>query len=307
MASEWHILGAGSIGSLFATALHDAGCATTLILRDDILHNPGANSMAEITIESGNTTRALMFPTSSALEGHYISHLLISTKAQDAEVALGTVAHRLDGNSQILLLVNGMGVFEKLTSLYPHLSFYCGTTTEAAFKKNGGQIVHAGSGTTTVGRHEYADSPPWFSDWCKLSIDCVWVEDISPALWRKLAINCAINPLTALSRSRNGELLSNPELSLRLHMLCDEIASIARSDNRAAIAADLHQAVRSVIEQTSANKSSMLQDVLSGRRTEIEFITGYLVSVAKKYGIVATANEKLLGEIRNIESHLLRG
>jgi 2-dehydropantoate 2-reductase len=301
MASQWHILGAGSIGSLFAIALHDADCATTLIIRDDNPHSPGANSMTEITIESGNTTRSHSFPTSSALEADYISHLLISTKAQDAEEALGTVAHRLDGQSQILLLVNGMGVFERLTSIYPHLSFYCGTTTEAAFKRAGGEIVHAGSGITTVGRHEHADSPAWFSDWHRLSIDCVWVEDIASALWRKLAINCAINPLTALSRCRNGELLSNPDLSLRLQLLCDEIASIASADNRAAIAGELHQTVRGVIAQTSTNKSSMLQDVLSGRPTEIEFITGYLLAVAKKYAVVAPANEKLLGEIRNIE------
>ena len=298
MASEWHVLGAGSIGCLFASALHRAGCDTTLILRDEKLTRERGSATVRIAAHKNITEIPLPISTPAGVE--HISHLLVTTKAYDAGAALASIAHRLDENSHILVLVNGMGVLPELEAAHPGLKFYGATTTEGAFRTSRWEIVHAGTGITKIGRGAVKKTPVWFEDWSRLSVSCVWEEDIEAALWQKLAVNCAINPMTALFRCNNGQLLSRGDLAGQLAALCDEISTISAAAGQTATADGLYQRVGDVIEKTADNRSSMLQDVLAGRSTEIEYISGYLVGVARRLQLPAPLNEDLLTKIRNI-------
>ncbi len=241
-------------------------------------------------------------PASYAQDNDPIQHLLITTKAYDAVGALTSVAHRLDGNSHILLMVNGMGLLEDLEEKFPQLRFYAGTTTEGAYRRSRQDIVHAGKGVTKIGRANIADPAPWFSDFCPLEISCIWETGIHSALWQKLALNCAINPLTAIHRCLNGDLRDREPLATKLHHLCDEIVAIAIAADQNELAGDLHRQVNKVVADTAANRSSMLQDIEANRRTEVDYISGYLIQVAAQLNIPAPINEKMLQEIRKLES-----
>ena len=129
---------------------------------------------------------------------------------------------------------------------------------------------------------------------------CVWDADIDQALWLKLAINCAINPLTAVHGCLNGELAQRPELAMEVRRLCEEIAAISRAAGYTSAAANLEQAVTDVIAGTANNRSSMLQDVQDGHRTEIDYITGYLLCVARRHGIAAPCNQSLFERVHNM-------
>lgn len=241
-------------------------------------------------------------PASYTQDNDPIQHLLITTKAYDAVGALTSLKHRLDGNSHILLMVNGMGLLEDLEEKFPQLRFYAGTTTEGAYRRSKHDIVHAGTGVTKIGRANITDPPSWFSDFSSLEISCIWEREIHSALWQKLAVNCAINPLTAIHRCPNGDLRHREPLATKLHQLCDEIAAIAIAANQNELAGDLHRQVNKVISSTAANRSSMLQDIEANRRTEIDYISGYLIQVAAQLNIPAPVNKKMLHEIRKLES-----
>jgi 2-dehydropantoate 2-reductase len=291
-------LGAGSIGCLFASALHRAGCDTTLILRDEKITGGRGSTAVRITAHKNIIESPL--PISTPADAEYVSHLLVTTKAYDAGAALASIAHRLDENSHILVLVNGMGVLPELEAAHPGLKFYAATTTEGAFRRSRWEIVHAGTGITKIGRGTDKKIPAWFEDWSKLSVACVWEQDIEAALWQKLAVNCAINPMTALFRCNNGQLLARGDLAGQLAALCDEISTTSAAAGQTATADGLYRRVVNVIENTADNRSSMLQDVLAGRSTEIEYISGYLVGVARRLQVPAPLNEDLLIRIRNI-------
>ncbi|MFT4822396.1 MAG: 2-dehydropantoate 2-reductase [Halioglobus sp.] len=301
MKTSWHILGAGSIGCLFAAKLDKAGCKTTLIFKKLVDYRASRPTSFSFQLHTPTETLKLTMPASYAEDIDPIGHLLITTKAYDAIDAVASIAHRLDTNSHVVLLVNGMGLLEQLEEKFPQLSFYVGTTTEGAYRRSRRDIVHAGTGITKLGRRDTTRPPPWFSAFKSLEVSCRWESEIDRALWQKLAINCAVNPLTAVHRCLNGELKTRADLAEKLGHLCDEIAAIATAAGQSELAVRLHQQVSKVVSDTAANRSSMLQDIDAKRRTEIDYISGYLIQTAAELNIRATLNEELLAEIRKLE------
>jgi 2-dehydropantoate 2-reductase len=237
---------------------------------------------------------------SSTAERDGIDHLLVTTKAYDVAAAVASVAHRLHPHSVVLPLANGLGFAAQVAAAHPQLSLYSGTTTEGAYRIADLHIRHAGHGLTRIGALTGAAAPPWFTQWSNSPLQCQWEPDIAAALWHKLAINCAINPLTALHRCHNGELAANAELRKAVGALCDEIAAVSRAAGHVAMAQHIHTDTAKVIAATASNRSSMLQDVLAGRRTEIDYITGHLTTVAGQLDIAIPNNSALLQKINEL-------
>jgi 2-dehydropantoate 2-reductase len=195
-----------------------------------------------------------------------------------------------------------MGFAETLRKRLPHLDLYSGTTTEGAYQLGPREICHAGRGQTRVGQAGTANPAPWFTQWEIAVPDSLWDANIEQALWLKLAINCAINPLTAIHRCPNGELLDNPDLEQQVQQLCLEIEQVSSAAGLGETVRGLHSSVAEVIRGTAANRSSMLQDVLAGRPTEIDYITGYLLELASRHGVPTPHNTAILDKIRSLNA-----
>lgn len=115
--------------------------------------------------------------------------------------------------------------------------------------------------------------PLWLDDFLHAAgIPHDWSTDILTRLWRKLALNCAINPLTVLYQCRNGELQAH---QCEVATLCAELGELLECCGQPDAALDLQHEVERVIQATAANYSSMYQDVAAGRRTEISYLLGY--------------------------------
>ena len=287
------------MGCLFASQLHSGSHPVTLVLRQ-----AGELRTLPVRIERDGSLYELQLPASTPDDNEPISHLLVTTKAYDVHAAVLTLAHRLDSNCQVLVLANGMGFAEQLQADFPGPDFFFGTTTQGAYRMGERHIRHAGHGLTRVGApvHNDTEQPPsWFGSWSEAVQPSLWDTDIEASLWLKLAINCAINPLTALHRCPNGELARRPELIEQVEQLCSELQQISTAAGFAEATRDLHDAVARVIADTADNRSSMLQDVLAGRRTEIDYISGHLLRIAGQYAIEAPANQALLRRILELD------
>jgi 2-dehydropantoate 2-reductase len=297
---SWHVLGAGAIGSLFASALHNSGAPVTLLRRPD----SGQNRTQTIRIDENAHTGEVHLPVSFNSDSETIDYVLICTKAYDVRSALGQIAHRLNEKSRILVLVNGMGIMDELSLDFPNLQFALGTTTEGAYRLGDGHFCHAGRGITRLGVEGIAQAPPWFSDWSHTQQDCVWEHDIDEILWQKLAINCAINPLSALSHCKNGMLLQTSRLASQIDALCKEISLVSQAAGYSHTANHIHREVASVIASTANNRSSMLADVLAGRRSENDYISGYFLKVSARYKIPTPHNRALFDGIRLLDEQI---
>ena len=163
---------------------------------------------------------------------------------------------------------------------------------------------HAGVGHTLVGGYptgELARTGQLATELRATGLEIRVTADIESALWRKLAVNCAINPLSAARGCLNGALLDEPARHAEFLSLCREISAILEGLGRNELAREVETDATAVARATAHNRSSMLQDLDAGKRTEIEYITGFLCRQAQLAGISSPCNDALYARIRALE------
>ncbi len=276
--STWHILGTGAIGGLFALRLHDLGEGLQLIRRDAECSTLGLTFQYCVADTPDKPLRNLVLPQQRASAEGSINQLLVATKAFDVDTAVASVASRLTDHATIVLLGNGMGYHQRIQNAYPNCTLYAATTTAGCYCESTLHRIIVSDGHTDIGRFDGQDEmPEWFSQWQSAPWSCSWRGDISHRLLTKLAINCVINPPTAIHDVPNGALLAPPFLA-EFEQAIKETAQRLRWAGFADIAQQLPQLATDVVTSTRHNTSSMRADKRAGKTTEIEAIIGYLLN-----------------------------
>jgi 2-dehydropantoate 2-reductase len=176
-----------------------------------------------------------------------------------------------------------------------------GVTTLGATLLGPGQVRLGGLGPTHIA------GPAWIAQalgQTGLEMHAVEASQMDSLVWGKLAVNCGINALTALLRVPNGELLARPEAAHKMEQAAAECAAVARAKNIPLPYPDAVARVREVAQRTSANRSSMLQDVLRGAPTEIDSINGAVVQEGQRLGVPTPINEALLSSVQALYTPL---
>ena len=292
---SWYILGAGAIGCLWAAYWRAENTPVVLIERQASTHSTVALSVADTTnvYPVGTTTPELLLKNNTP-----IRQLFISTKAQHAEPALARLLPLISEDATILVVQNGLAVFNLQQQLSKQRVF-AGVTTDGAFRTAPLHVTHAGTGTTAIGALGKHATDSLLTLLPAQGLAIQQCDDIEKRLWHKFAINCAINPLTVKYQCNNGQLLVLPEASTELHALCQEIQLITSHLKPADWFKTLAADAQAVLEVTSNNINSMLQDVRKSRETEIGQLNSLLSKIAKKHGIPCPINDALIAEVLN--------
>ncbi len=288
------ILGAGAIGSLWACYLNNAGHTVSLWTR-------GSESSLSLSLDD---QPAILFPCNQESQLANADLLIVTVKAWQVQSAFKSILSQLKADCSILFSHNGMGAVEAILPQMSEHPVFFATTTHGALRKNQQQVLHTGQGQTIIGPlNDKAEVelgslvqafnlalPPAHAD-----------SNIYQALWNKLAINCCINPLTALRDCRNGELAAKDTLEI-IETLCSEISAVINAEGFSCDNAELFARTKQVIEATSKNFSSMHQDIHYNRPTEINYITGYLLERARAHNIDTPMNKNLFEKIKQKEA-----
>ncbi len=297
--ADWHIIGRGSIGLLWASELRRLNHNVNMIVKNH--QGPAIEQRTDLTntkdIQSQFTVTLSRYDSVEP-----IHTLLVPLKAYDILPAITQIRPRLTPQTVIILCHNGMGTVEQVQQLLgKEQPLLFATTTHGAYRLNTTHVRHTGLGETKIGRF----CPPLTQQLIQI-LDAVltpvtWHEDINAVLWQKLAINCVINPLTASLDIKNGQL-ADVQYEQTISTLCNEVATIANACGIGFVAGELRNSCYKVIKGTANNYSSMHQDVKAGRTTEIDYINGYLLGKARKFNIEAPANEALYQAIKTLEN-----
>lgn len=293
----WHILGAGSLGSLWAMRLARAGLPVMLLLRN-AEQLAAYRAAGGLTLIKDGQEQRLPIAAQTLGTAAPIQRLLLACKAYDALAAVEAIAHRLTPATELLLLQNGLGSQQQVIERLPGARCILASSTEGAYRDGPFRVVFAGRGLTSLGDPVNPTPPRWLAELTRAGIPHEWSDQIGSRLWRKLAINCAINPLTVLHDCRNGELQAHADT---VAALCTELTELLHACNQPDAASGLLEEVQRIIRATAANSSSMRQDVASRRRTEIGYLLGHACAEGARHGLDLP---RLTSLLRALQAHL---
>jgi 2-dehydropantoate 2-reductase len=168
-----------------------------------------------------------------------------------------------------------------------------------------GHINHAGKGVTYIGRFDgkIRGSLRRVQDALNdAKIDTKITKSIKSMIWGKLAVNAGINAIGAVTRLRNGKIVEDSRSHEIMKMAVAEAAKVAKRKRIKLDYDDPLQKAESVCRSTASNMSSMLQDVLKQRRTEVDYINGAVVRLGETLGIPTPVNKTLANLVKTIES-----
>ena len=186
-------------------------------------------------------------------------------------------------DARFCLLMNGMGNKETL-NISSH-EVYEGITTIGAGFFDDGRIELKGRGKTLFESRVPSEVQAFLkARFEEKGFQAEFSPDFKKQQWNKLFINAANNPITALTRMKNKVVLSEM-LRNTVEEAIEECARVAEKEGYPVDKKSVLDLFLSVVAINSENTSSMLQDVLKGKRTEIDSINGYIVKTGKKHGL----------------------
>jgi len=225
---------------------------------------------------------------------------LVLVKSWQTERVARRLERRLTKTGIALTLQNGFGNYETLERVLGQEKVALGVTTVAARMLEPGYVQHTGEGKVTIGLHPQLGGLGELLNRAGFQVEMV--PDPKSLLWGKLVINAAINPLTALLRVPNGELMSRPAARELMSEAACEAAMVASRQGITLPYTDPVNAVENVARNTAINTSSMLQDVLRGTPTEIDAINGAIIRVGEALGVPTPVNRILWRLVRALEN-----
>ncbi len=302
------ILGAGAIGQLLFHQLTATGCAPYFITRGG---NTRQQTLTFTSIENNTSNLpAELFSSVSQSDTHDAlaqvmrdtQVIIVCVKAYQVNEAINSILTRIPKHCHLLLLHNGMGPHLQVEKQLSTQGLSVGTTSQGALKLATWHIQQTGCGSSQLGHASGPQLPNRLKDLLLNAIpQSQWCEPVLPLLWQKLAINAAINPLTAIEQCRNGALADIRYRPI-IEMIISELVEVAKLEGVELDKLVLTNRVYEVIKLTANNFSSMHQDVANKRQTEVGSINGYIVARARVHHLNCKTNEDLYNQITKIES-----
>lgn len=298
------IVGPGAIGSLCAAFL--AKSKQEVWLLDKNKERAERINQQGIIVEgiSGNW-QAQVKATADVQEIGRADLVMICVKSYHTKDAIHAARSLVGDNSGVLTLQNGIGNIEIIGEVVGPEKVIGGVTNLGATLLDIGRVRHAGRGETIIGRIdgkipvEMRSIREIFN---QVGLEMRISRDIKGLLWSKLIINVGINALTAITRLNNGRLVEFEGTRKILREAVTEATRIAKRKRIKLIYDDPLAKVEAVCEATATNVSSMLQDILKKKQTEIDFINGVIVRFGQELGIPVPVNSLLVDLVKTIET-----
>lgn len=285
------IVGSGSMACLFAARLSAAGVFVTMLAGWQASLQALRQEGVSLVEADGSVRSYPVQVTDNPLDCAGARFALVLVKSWQTDRAAQQLVDCLASDGLALTLQNGLGNREKLSRLLGGQRVALGVTTIGANLLGPGRVRPAGEGVVSLGAH------PLTGQMAVILRRGGFLVEMSPdangLLWGKLVINAAINPITALLGITNGELLERLPARTLLATVAREAAAVAVAHGVRLPYPDPAVAVETIARRTSANRSSMLQDVARGAPTEIDAICGAIVEAGERAGVPTPTNRTL--------------
>ncbi len=323
--TKFGFIGAGAIGSLFGgyiSNIKEKEIYISLFCSHDhaiAIKNHGLNIEGENgTINLNNLNIYDRTNNDSFVKDLDFDYLILTTKTYDTIGAINQYLEIIKKSKWFVILQNGLGNEEIIQPYVKKEKIMRIVTSHGAILTQPGHVTHTGKGFTYIGL-PYLKSIETERDLDQESL--LGLEDLNSLLnlagfnskiefnilkriWEKAIVNIGINAIGALTHLNNGKIITNEGLKYLMERAIIEAYEVGSKMNLSLSKEECISLTYSVANKTYNNKNSMLQDILKGKRTEIDFLNGKIVDLAKRMGVKVGVNEVLTNLIKGLESGL---
>ena len=300
------VVGAGAMGGLFGGLLAANGQDVCLI--DVAKAHLDAMAADGLLLETDDGARRI--PVQAGIASSFSSLcdlMLVFTKGPHTEAAMHAAAHLAGPQTRVLTVQNGLGNPARIAAALPSARILIGMTSWPADLAGPGHVTSHGHGEVRIwtmdGRADDA-LPGIAAALTAAGLNCIADPLVEIAIWEKVAFNAAMNSVSAVTRLPVGPISDSAPGRSLVAAVVDEVAAVAQASGVAVDAARVHGAVVKAFVGHRAHKASMLQDVLAGRRTEIEQINGAVIAIGQTLGVATPVTQLLCDLVRVIDSAL---
>lgn len=300
------VVGAGAMGSIFGARFHQAGHDTVLVdVAQPLVDAINADGVTVIRGDEETVTRVAATTDPSSVG--QVDIVVFFTKCYHTQSAAEGARPLVGPNTVVASLQNGWGNGDVLAAAYPPEQVVVGVTYNSGLVHGLARVVHPAEQPTLVG--SFTDGGEGATRLAEVlastGLEATVASPVRPEIWKKLILNAATLPASALTGMHAGAL-----------GVCEDTRALVGDTTREAVAVaqslgydiDYDERITTILallEKAGPSKASMLQDVEAGRRTEIDVINGAIVRAADDVGVDVPINRSLMRMIKGWES--LRG
>jgi 2-dehydropantoate 2-reductase len=295
------VMGTGGLGGYFGFLLARAGNDVHFVARGARLDAMRQNGLRLITNDEDSTIQVKA--SDNPRDAGTAELVLFCVKTYDTDSAARSILPILDRDSSVLTFQNGIGNIEMISDVVGRESVLPGVAWVASEVQapgvihlfpGGGEIIFGevnGQKTARVERINQAFRAAGFGS--EIS------TDISKLLWQKMIWFCGFAGMTSILRLPLGKVMSYPETREMFKQLMEEADVLAKAKGTD-VGRDYVQGIMDVANraENAPVTSSMMRDLLAGRKLELDALNGNAIRMGKEYGIATPMNSAVYAALR---------
>lgn len=286
------VIGMGAVGSVYAKRLFDrygdrffaiAGSARAQRLRH-----------SGVTLDGETFSPQVREPGEAAEPADL---LLVCVKNYQLEAAIGEMRPFVGGGTLILPLLNGVTATARLRAACPEATVFCGLAMALDAVRTEGGVEHSSDGEIHFGMEDTIHFLPQVTAadqfLCGAGLQTHVFPHMQHAVWKKWMLNVGLNQISALTGASYGDFTRLPEVMELAKAAMREVVQLAQAAQIELSDADIESIPPIVATLLPEGKTSMLQDMEAGRRTEVESFAGTVLELGRRYGVDTPVNALL--------------
>ena len=291
------VMGAGAVGCYYGGMLARAGHEVVLIARPQHVEAIARDGLRLQTTTFDEQVRLSASIDPAAVQGAQL--VLFCVKSPDTEAAGALLRPHLAPDALLLCLQNGVDNADRLRSVLPRHAVAAAVVYVATEMAGPGHVRHHGRGELVI--EPSGASEAVTQAFIAAGVPTEISGNVRGALWTKLILNCAYNAVSAITQLPYGQAVAGEGIRDVMRDVVAECLAVASAEG-VQVAGDVHAAVAGLAGSMPAQLSSTAQDLARGKRSEINYLNGFIVRRGQALGIATPANRVLWALVRLIES-----
>ena len=295
------VMGAGAVGCYYGAMLARAGHDVVLVARQQHVQAIATHGLRLQTAQFDAQVRLAASVDARAVQGADV--VLFCVKSTDTESAGACVLPFLKADALVVCLQNGVDNADRLRGVLPMHDVAAAVVYVATEMAGPGHVKHNGRGELVIAPSTSASvsSQALAKALVAAGVPTEISNNVRGALWAKLTLNCAYNAVSAITQLPYGKTVAGVGIDEVTRDLVAECLAVAAAEG-VDIPGDMDAAVRKIAQTMQSQYSSTAQDLARGKRTEIDYLNGFVVRRGEALGVATPVNRAMWALVKLLES-----